>query len=66
MTDNPRPFAVRARELCPESDEHHDRVWFCEHCWRLEMRLTPLSMMPAMRELLKDADVSITIRNPLA
>lgn len=64
MTDNPRPFAEQARRLCPESDEHHDKVWFCGHCRMLEQRLTPLHMIPAFKALL--ADANLTIRNPFA
>ncbi len=54
-----RPFAKRARELCPESDEHHDEVWFCTTCRLLEQRLTPIHMMPAFQALLEEADLTI-------
>ncbi|MCV7255669.1 hypothetical protein H7J86_26240 [Mycobacterium hackensackense] len=53
-----RPFAAQARRLCPESDEHHARVWFCETCRLLEMRLTPITTI--MRDLLDDDALRIT------
>lgn len=40
---NDRPYAAQARQMCPETDEHHDRVWFCLTCRGLETRLTPVS-----------------------
>jgi hypothetical protein len=48
--------------MCPESDEHHDGVWFCQTCRALESRLTPIT------EVLKDvlADADLTIANPFA
>lgn len=55
---HPRPFAERARELCSESDEHHDRVWFCQTCRMLEQRLTPIA--DALREVLDDADLTVS------
>lgn len=54
-----RPFAAQARRLCPESAEHHDRVWFCQHCRLLEMRLTPIT--DVIGDLLDDAGLTITI-----
>ena len=57
----PEPSAVwsaRARELCPESDEHHERVWFCMTCRTLAFRLQPISEVLA--DVLADADISIT------
>jgi hypothetical protein len=59
MTDGERPFAKRARELCPESDEHHDQVWFCMTCRMLELRLTPVTTLLA--DVLEDADLTLTI-----
>lgn len=59
MSDNPRPFAAQARTLCPESDEHHARVWFCTTCRMIETRLTPLHMLPGMAELLADANLTM-------
>ncbi len=58
---NPRPYAKAARDLCPESDEHHAKTWFCTTCRMLESRLTPLHEIPGMAEALADADVSITV-----
>lgn len=47
----------QARELCSESDEHHDRVWLCMTCKALEFRLMPIG------ELLKGiTDLSVTVR----
>ncbi|WP_301119609.1 hypothetical protein [Mycolicibacterium fortuitum] len=60
---NPRPFAARARELCSESDEHHDQVWFCTTCRLLEQRLTPIS--DVLADALKDAALSVTVKGPL-
>lgn len=60
MTD--RPFAAQARQMCPESDDHHDRVWFCLTCRALESRLTPIT--EALKDVLADAD--LTIANPFA
>lgn len=65
MTDNPRPFAKQARRLCLESDEHHDRVVFCNSCRMLEQRLTPMHMLPGMAELLADATLTLTYRRCL-
>lgn len=62
-TPNPRPFAAQARQLCPESDEHHAKVWFCRTCRMLESRLTPLHDIPGMAEVLTDANLSITVDN---
>lgn len=62
MSDNPRPFLAQARRLCPETDEHHDRVWFCMTCRMFEQRLTPITVLLA--DLLFDA--SLIIRNPFA
>lgn len=53
-----RPFAAQARELCPESDEHHAAVWFCQTCRLLEMRLTPIT--DVLGDLLKDAELTVT------
>jgi hypothetical protein len=49
--------AAQARSLCPESDEHHDRVWFCMTCKMLERRLTPISEV--LRDVLWDSDLSV-------
>jgi transcriptional regulator with XRE-family HTH domain len=57
---NPRPYAAAARALCPESDPHHDRVWFCTTCRMLEQRLTPISDL--LRGVLADADLTVTWR----
>lgn len=38
----PCPISHQARQLCSESDEHHDRVWFCMTCKTLEQRLMPV------------------------
>ncbi|SHX32226.1 Uncharacterised protein [Mycobacteroides abscessus subsp. bolletii] len=47
----------QARELCSESDEHHDRVWFCMTCKALELRLASVS------EFVKGiTDLSVTVR----
>ncbi len=54
-----RPFAARARELCPESDEHHLRVWSCMTCQMLERRMMPIS--DVLADALDDADLSITV-----
>lgn len=56
---NDRPYAAQARQMCPESDEHHDRVWFCLTCRGLETRLTPVSEFLA--ELLSEEE-PVTIR----
>ena len=63
MKKNPRPFAARARELCSESDEHHDQVWFCTTCHLLEQRLTPIT--DALAGVLEDANLTITVKGPL-
>lgn len=63
MKKKPRPFAARARELCSESDEHHDQVWFCTTCHLLEQRLTPIT--DALAGVLEDANLSITVKGPL-
>jgi hypothetical protein len=60
MTESPRPFAAQARQLCRESDEHHEKVWFCETCRMLEQRLTPIHMLPGIAEIMDDADITIT------
>lgn len=51
--------ATQARQLCPESDEHHDTVWFCMTCKGLESRLTPISEV--LHDVLDDA--ALTIRH---
>lgn len=53
-----RPYAADARRLCPESDEHHDHVWFCQTCRLIEMRLTPITDL--VGDLLADTDLRIT------
>lgn len=53
-----RPYAAAARDLCTEN---HDEVWFCSMCRLLERRLTPIHEIPAFRELLADADLTITV-----
>lgn len=53
-----RPFAAQARQLCPESEEHHAKVWCCETCSLLEMRLTPVTHL--IGDLLEDVDLHVT------
>lgn len=50
-------FAARARELCPESDEHHDRVIFCTTCHLIARRLQPVH--ETLRDVLDDAGLTI-------
>jgi hypothetical protein len=52
-------FAAQARSLCPESDEHHDRVWFCLTCRMLEQRIQPVSEV--LRDVLADADLTLQV-----
>lgn len=52
-------FAAQTRELCPESDEHHEKVWFCLTCKALESRLTPIS--EALADLLADESLTVTL-----
>lgn len=56
----PCAISHRARQLCSESDEHHDRVWFCMTCKAIESRLMPVA--DVLAPLLKDAGLSITLR----
>lgn len=62
MTDN-SAFAAQARNLCPESDEHHDRVWFCMTCYALRKRLEPIS--DVLRDVLHDAQLTLRLPDPL-
>lgn len=55
---DPRGYAAQARELCPESDEYHERVWFCGTCRLLEQRLTPVS--DVLADALRDAGLTLT------
>lgn len=55
----PCAISHRARQLCSESDEHHDRVWFCMTCKMLEQRLMPIDAVLA--SALGDADLTITL-----
>lgn len=58
----PEPGAVwlaKARELCPESDDHHVRVWFCMTCRGIAQRLQPVSEVVA--DVLADADLTLTV-----
>lgn len=56
----PPAISHRARQLCPESDEHHERVWACMTCKALEHRLMPIGEVLA--PLLEDAGLLITLR----
>lgn len=56
-----RPFAQRARELCPDN---HDEGC-CQHCRLLELRLTPMHMIPGFADLLADANLTVTYRRDL-
>lgn len=59
MVKASRGVSWRTRQLCSESDEHHERVWFCMTCKALEQRLAPVS--ETLAELLQSADLSVTI-----
>lgn len=59
MVKASRGVSWRTRQLCSESDEHHERVWFCMTCMALEQRLAPVS--ETLAELLQSADLSVTI-----
>lgn len=52
-------FAAQARDLCPESAEHHDNVWFCMTCKAIERRLGPIG--ETLQQVLLDADLCVTI-----
>ncbi|WP_234821250.1 hypothetical protein [Mycobacteroides abscessus] len=53
----PCSISHRARQLCAESEEHHDRVWFCMTCKMLEQRLMPIGEVLA--DLLADVEVTV-------
>ena len=53
----PPGISHQARQLCSESDEHHDKVWFCMTCKMLEQRLMPIS--GALKALLEEADLTV-------
>lgn len=55
----PAAISHRARQLCSESDEHHERVWFCMTCKMLEQRLMPIS--DVLASVLEDAGPAITV-----
>lgn len=55
----PASISHQARERCPESDEHHDRVWFCMTCKAIEQRLMPIDEVLAPD--LSAADLTIEL-----
>lgn len=54
----PSAISHQARQCCPESDEHHGRVWFCMTCKALEQRLMPIEAI--LGDLVTDLSVTIT------
>lgn len=50
------------RDLCPESDEHHDSVWFCLTCRMIEQRLRPVSEV--LKDVLMGADLTVEYEWP--
>lgn len=48
------------RDLCPESDEHHDSVWFCLTCRMIEQRLRPIAEI--LKDDLADADLTMEFK----
>lgn len=59
--DNEQSYiAAQARSLCSESDEHHERVWFCMTCMALRERLKPIN--EAITKALLESDISVDIK----